>query len=263
MFKIPIVFHFRNQGAEALGKSKMLHRLMKYSFKKGHFICLSKSAVNDVENYIDKSNLYIVNNGIEIFSTKFEKTSDEPNAFKLFFLSNLRHEKGVYTLLEVYEKLQQSLQIKLELNIVGEEGDISYHELTTDITSRNLKNVHVLGPKYGNEKLKAFAKSDLFIFPSRNEVFPGVVLEAMQLGLPIVTTNVGAIPDIIETNHNGIVCEKDDVSALAAAVTKIVENPEFSQRLANQARVDFHEKYTLESFEKNMLTTWKSILTRQ
>ena len=263
MFNIPIIFHFRNQGAKDLSKSKLLNRLMRFSFKKGHFICLSKSAVVDVEDFINLNNLYIVNNGIEPFAETLQKTKDEVGIVTLFYLSNLRHEKGIYTLLEVFETLQTSLQNELELNIVGEEGDVSYAELETYIELHKLKNVNVLGPKYGTEKLSLFAQSDLFLFPSRNEVFPGVILEAMQLGLPIVTTNVGAIPDIIETNYNGIVCEKDDHGALVHAVTKLIENPALSEQLGAQAKIDFFEKYTLDIFEENMLQTWQNIIKKQ
>lgn len=259
MFKIPIIFHFRNQGAKVLSTKKLMFKLISFSLKKGYYICLSKIVVKDVEGFIEKKNLYIVNNGIKKIDINYKKTKIYNDEIKLFFISNLRHEKGIFTLLEVYEKLQAKVNIKLSLSIVGQEGDITYSELENYIRDNKLDNIKLLGPIYGNDKHDIFINSDIFIFPSRNEVFPGVILEAMQFSLPIVTTNIGAIPDIITSNKNGIICDVDNVDEMVSAVLKLIENKDFSKKIGNKAKVDFLEKYTLENFEKNMLSTFKSI----
>ncbi len=162
-------------------------------------------------------------------------------------------------MLEVYERLQSKVDENLSLSIVGEEGDISYEELKIYIAEHHLYNIKLLGPVYGNDKYKIFNNSDIFIFPSRNEVFPGVILEAMQFALPIVATNVGAIPDIIKSKENGIICNVDNIREMTSAVLKIIEDKEFSKKIGNKAQIDFYENYTLESFENNMLTTFRAI----
>ena len=259
LFRIPIIFHFRNKGAKILSSSRVMKKLISFSLSKGFFICLSEIALKDVEGFINKENLYIVNNGIACvnLNTKIRESSN--NEIKLFFISNLRHEKGVFTLLEVYERLQSKVDENLSLSIVGEEGDISYEELKIYIAEHHLYNIKLLGPVYGNDKYKIFNNSDIFIFPSRNEVFPGVILEAMQFALPIVATNVGAIPDIIKSKENGIICNVDNIREMTSAVLKIIEDKEFSKKIGNKAQIDFYENYTLESFENNMLTTFRAI----
>ena len=259
IFSIPIIFHFRNQGAKVLSLNNLMKKMISYSLKKGFFICLSKIATKDVEHFVDKRNLYIVNNGIQPVSLSYKKKENSNDDIKLFFISNLRHEKGVFTLLEVYKKLQTKVSRSLSLSIVGEEGDISYSELETYITQHKLHNIKLLGPLYGSSKYEIFSESDIFIFPSRNEVFPGVVLEAMQFALPIVATNVGAIPDIIKSHENGIICDVDNVNQIVSGVLKIIDNQEFSKKIGDKAQSDFYENYTLRSFEKNMLDTFVKI----
>lgn len=259
LFKIPIIFHFRNKGAKVLSANNLIKKLISFSFNKGFFICLSEIAIKDVEDFINKENLYIVNNGIQPANLSFKEKENLNDELKLFFISNLRHEKGVFTLLKVYAKLQSKVVGNLSLSIVGEEGDISYAELETYITEHQLYNIKLLGPVYGNDKYEIFSNSDIFIFPSRNEVFPGVILEAMQFALPIVATNVGAIPDIIKSNENGIICNVDDVEEMVSAILKLIDDQAFSKKIGNKAQSDFYDKYSLDSFEKNMLSTFIEI----
>lgn len=258
LFKIPIIFHFRNQGAKELAKSKLMSVLLKFSFKEGHFICLSKTAINDVNEFIDIKNTFVVNNGIKTINYKVRK-KNKFNPVKLFFISNLRYEKGVYVLLEVYKKLQLFLNDKISLSIVGQEGDISYSEISNYIKENSINNIQLLGPLYGEKKNEIFKNSDIFIFPTRNEVFPGVILEAMQFGLPVVTTKVGSIPDIIETNVNGILCDVDDVNQMVSSILKLIRDKSFFEMIRYNAKSDFEDNYTLESFEKNMCETLKFI----
>lgn len=259
IFRIPIIFHFRNKGAKVLSLNNLMNKLISFSLKRGFFICLSEIAVKDIEDFIDKENLYIVNNGIQPTSLSYKKKENLNDDIKLFFISNLRHEKGVFTLLEVYKELQTKVPRSLSLSIVGEEGDISYAELETYITQHKLHNIKLLGPLYGSSKYEIFNNSDIFIFPSRNEVFPGVVLEAMQFALPIVATNVGAIPDIIKSQENGIICDVDNVDEIVSGILKLIDDQEFSKKIGDKAQSDFYENYTLKSFEKNMLSTFVKI----
>jgi len=259
IFRIPIIFHFRNKGAKVLSLNNLMNKLISFSLKRGFFICLSEIAVKDIEDFIDKENLYIVNNGIQPANLSYKKKENLNDNIKLFFISNLRHEKGVFTLLEVYKELQTKVPRSLSLSIVGEEGDISYAELETYITQHELHNIKLLGPLYGSSKYEIFNNSDIFIFPSRNEVFPGVVLEAMQFALPIVATNVGAIPDIIKSQENGIICDVDNVDEIVSGILKLIDDQEFSKKIGDKAQSDFYENYTLKSFEKNMLSTFVKI----
>jgi glycosyltransferase involved in cell wall biosynthesis len=82
---------------------------------------------------------------------------------------------------------------------VGKWADITERDFCAAIEKKNLSNcVFAHGAKYGNEKTYFFEQADIFVFPSHDECFPLVLLEAMQSGLPIISTNEGGIPDIVD-----------------------------------------------------------------
>ena len=77
----------------------------------------------------------------------------------------------------------------------------------------------------GEEKREIFRNSDILVLPSYGEGMPIVIMEAMASGCAIVSTKVGAIPEVIK-ERNGILHEPGDVSALSTALMKLIENKE-------------------------------------
>ena len=259
LFKIPIIFHFRNQGAKELSKNFFYKKLISFSLKKGKYICLSEIASKDIEGFINQNDLYIVNNGIKSQTIKFKKNKSNWEKIRIFYISNLRFEKGIYTLLDVYELLSNQIENSLSLTIVGQEGDVDYQTLQKYIDDKQIKNVNLVGAKFGKDKYNLFLESDIFFYPTKNDVFPGVILEAMQFQLPIITTKVGSIPDIIKNNKNGILCDLDNKRQMLSALIKLIKNKNFAKMIAKKARTDFLSNYTLECFEKNMLKVFCDI----
>ncbi len=95
--------------------------------------------------------------------------------------------------------------------------------------------------------LKAF---DIFVLPSLKEGLPYVLLEAGLAGLPIVASNVGGIPEIIENEKTGILTRPANADELANAIKKLIENPEMRNKLSTATREkilqDFSFKKMLE-----------------
>ncbi len=136
--------------------------------------------------------------------------SQAPSA-KILFLSNLIPSKGVYVLLDACKMLKErGLQFVCDF-VGGETKEISRATFEAAVRERDLEDVvRYHGPKYGEEKLAYFAQSDVFVFPTfyYNECFPLVLLEAMQWRLPLVSSDEGGIPDIVQNGENGFVCPR-------------------------------------------------------
>ena len=88
--------------------------------------------------------------------------------------------------------------------------------------------------------------SDLFAFPSFMEASPNGVIEAMAARLPVVATNVGGIPEIVEHGRNGLLVPPGDVDALATALLRLIEQPEEAAALADAARRTVEMRYSFE-----------------
>ena len=172
---------------------------------------------------------------------------------RLLFLSNLIPSKGVYVLLDACRVLKERGLAFICDFVGGETKEISAEVFREAVVARGLEGyVAYHGPKYGEEKLRFFAEADVFVFPTFyfNECFPLVLLEAMQWRLPLVSSNEGGIPDIIQHGVNGFVAERNDVMALANALERLITDPALRQQMGEAGYQRYREEFTLEAFEK-------------
>lgn len=111
------------------------------------------------------------------------------------------------------------------------------------------------GRKYGSEKDVFWRDADIFVFPTfyENETFGLVNLEAMEYGLPVVSTDEGGIPDVIANGKTGYIVEKQNPAALATALENLFKNPSLCTQMGNAGRQRFEEAFTEERFEGRMV----------
>jgi len=86
---------------------------------------------------------------------------------------------------------------------------------------------------------------DVFVMPSLNEGYGKAIVEAMNAGRPIVATAVGGVPTLIRDGENGLLVPPADPAALAAAIRKLLLNPEFARGLAGAALSDAGDKFSV------------------
>jgi glycosyltransferase involved in cell wall biosynthesis len=90
------------------------------------------------------------------------------------------------------------------------------------------------------------AASDVFAFPSFMEASPNGVIEAMAAGLPVVATNVGGIPEIVEHGRSGLLVPPGDEAAFASALLTVIERPDLASALGDAARRTIELRYSFE-----------------
>ena len=111
--------------------------------------------------------------------------------------------------------------------------------------------VHFHG--YLSDVSQIFKTIDIFCLPSyANEGVPQALLQACATQLPIVTTNVGGIPDLIQHEANGLIVEAQNATAIAAAVQRFGEDAEFRTRLGKAARKNVVENHGLSQMARKM-----------
>ena len=133
----------------------------------------------------------------------------------------------------------------------GETKEISAEVFREAVAARGLES-HVTyhGPKYGEEKHRFFVNADVFVQPTFDDCFPLTLVEAMQYRLPIASTDVGAIPDMVEHGVNGFVCKQQGVDSLVNALEQLITNPALRQQMGEAGYQRYCEEFTLEAFEK-------------
>lgn len=90
---------------------------------------------------------------------------------------------------------------------------------------------------------RLFAEADAFVFPTRADCLPLAVLEAMAMGLPVITTAVGALSEAVGDGDAGLIVPPDDAPALARAITTMAASPELRARFSRRAREIAEERF--------------------
>lgn len=156
-------------------------------------------------NEIFTKPVFVLHNTVEY---EFDYTLNEKKNNHFIFISNYLYEKGIFDLMEVFSKL------------LTKYPDITLHTYgafpTAEIKERILRyhnqNISVGEVITGEEKFAVIEMADCLILPSFNEGEPLVLLEAMSVGTPVISTNVGLIPEMLGTDYPFISSPGDQAS---------------------------------------------------
>jgi glycosyltransferase involved in cell wall biosynthesis len=257
-----IVFHLHTKVIKEnfhLYFKKWLYSLV---FKNINVICLSKSLVPDLLD-IYKSKPYIVPNGIQQLSKPLKHPHSVIESVpQILFLSNYIEDKGILVLIEALDILK-SRGCDFNARLVGAPADLTTEFVQNIINSKNLSDRTVVtGPLFGDDKIMEFQHANIFVFPTyyRNEAFPLVILEAMQAGIPVVSTSEGGIPDIIIDNETGFIVESKNAQMLADKIAILLNDNDLCIEMGEKGYQRYLNNYTLNHFENNLNMTFQTII---
>jgi glycosyltransferase involved in cell wall biosynthesis len=172
-----------------------------------------------------------ISNGVDCERFLPVRAADRPIR-RVATVANLRPEKGYDTLIAA-AALVVAARPDTEFLFVG--GGPLDASLRREVASRGLgSQVQFLGER--SDVAGLLASSDLFVLPSRSEACPNAVLEAMAVGLPLVASRVGGVPELVESGVNGLLVEPDRPDALASAMLDLMRRPQFASALGVAAR---------------------------
>lgn len=191
-------------------------------------------------------NIYVVNNAIEKIDFKKYKRTYPKNKFVVLFLSSICKRKGAYDLLKVIKSVDNK---NITFVFVGPYEDKK--KFFSEVKKLKIaKKCEFKGEIMGNKRFEYFASADLFILPSYAEGLPVTILEAMSFGIPIVSTTVGAIPEVI-TKNNGILVKPGKINDLKKAILDIKTNKNKIKYKENNIQ-KINQEYTFEIFKKRI-----------
>lgn len=254
-----VVLHFHNKGVAARQNRILDNFLYHHLFRRSHVILLSPRLYPDVKKYVPADRVSYCPNGIvsSIISSRAESASGRlSRKTRLLFMSNLIRSKGIPELLDACRILKEE-GLDFDCEVVGKETkDYSAASLMTEIQEKGLADrVHFTGPKYGADKWSALSGADVFVFPSwyPAECFPLVLLEAMAAGLPVVTTDEGAIPDMVRDGENGFICPAKDSVSIADAIRNLLDNSDLCVKMGECGHQRYQEEFTARAFESRLI----------
>jgi glycosyltransferase involved in cell wall biosynthesis len=124
-------------------------------------------------------------------------------------------------------------------------------------------SVELVGPKSQPELRELLAGSQIFVFPAVEDLdgdrdnLPTVVIEAMASGLPVVATSVGGIPEMVAPDRTGLLIGQHDPAGLAAAIVKLLKDPETAKQFGIAGRQLAEEKFSLNETTRSLRELWE------
>lgn len=151
----------------------------------------------------------------------------------LLYLGVIIDRKGIFDLLKLLKTHKDEFQNKVTLHIGG-NGEID--RLNKYIAENKLQDIVIYeGWVSGDKKEKLLQKSHIYILPSYNEGLPISILETMSYKMPIISTEVGGIPEVVFNGKNGFLCAPGDLCKLYEAINYFVQHPDMITEMGNRS----------------------------
>lgn len=193
-------------------------------------IVTSQSAKKEVMKFgVPEGIIHVVYPTVSIKGNGVLRTEFHGN---LLFLANVEPRKGLDVLIKALSLIKD---IPYHLDVVGRYTPKSkyFQELQNMIREYGLgTHIQFYGQKTGTALKELFQRADIFVFPSRQETFGIVLLEAISFGLPIVASAIPSTCELIKDNENGILFPVNDSKGLADALRILLTNPDLRKKFS-------------------------------
>lgn len=217
---------------------RIISPVIRMIWKKAEFLLAKCRTEKEMIHKINpKLNVRIIYNGVD--TKKFlpaEKASNYP--FRIICPARLIHRKGQDILIKAVARLKQK-GIIYHVDLVG-EGDAKSEFKALAEQLGVADEINFCGYISRKQMPSYYARSDIFVLPSRNEGMSNALLEALASGLPAVVTDVGGSEELIN-EQNGFVFEKDNISELVQVLANIDSNPKLLDAASKYARLKAEE----------------------
>ena len=258
-FGLPCVITY--QGGEVnqiLAKQQTGWKLCRDSFRLADVnLCVSKQIENTLKEYAQPTGrCEVILRGVD--QTRFFPSDALTDDASVLFVGRLQKEKGIFDLIHAWKEVK-SLCPNAVLTAVGQDySDGKAAKLANSLGSQ--AGIQLLGAVPPSGVARLMRQSRVFCLPSYAEGTPNVVMEAMSSGLPIVSTKVGGIPDIVKDQVRGLLVEPGDIEGLTDALSSLLINPSQSVRMGHAAHDFAKESLNIENTAKYLSDLYRQTL---
>lgn len=219
-------------------------------------IALSNEWKNKFDNKFGLTNCYVLENGINTEKLAPAIVDTKKNQTSFVTLGRLGKRKGTYDLVDAIEIARKKVP-NIRCYLAG-DGEID--KFCNIIVERGLQNnIEVVGWADFTKKLELLSKVSTVVLPSYNEGLPMSILEGMATGKAIISTTVGAIPEVVK-EENGILIQPGDVQALADALVKCSNNLKMLEDMSQKNINKIYEQFSMKSMHLKLMSYYKQVI---
>jgi glycosyltransferase involved in cell wall biosynthesis len=200
-------------------------------------IVLGRSWEYVVRAFCPNARTTIIENGIVIPPLPTRESYAQSN---VLFLGDLSKRKGVDDLIAA----SLAARTDHQLRIIGPDVENRLEGFRQSLaTETNNDRVHFLGTLESAQVTAELADADVFVLPSYAEGLPMAMLEAMAAGLPIIVTDVGAIPEVITDGQNGFIVDPGDVESLRDKLETLIVDQDLRLEIGGRGRETVRNRF--------------------
>lgn len=203
--------------------------------------------------------------GIDVESVPFKwgaeaaETTETADTVQVITVARLVELKGIDSSIKAIGRLTDRVDAEIEYHIVGDgEERTALEELTDDLGLSDTVTFH--GHMNRNEVIRMLVDADLFVLPSLEEAFGMVLLEAQAVGLPIVATEVGGIPEVVREDETAILVPPDDEEALADGVEGLLDRRSEWRAIGRAGRESVGTNFDSERLIEDLIDRYRTLL---
>jgi glycosyltransferase involved in cell wall biosynthesis len=259
--RTPVIYTEHNIASSYRRPVQFVNRLT-YS-RNAAAIAVSEAVFSSIDSYPSPSKR-VIPNGVHVRETFDTAAVDRElslgnDQHLVVHVGNIRPHKGHRTLVAAAKHLSQSRDDFQIVSIGGEktEGDLaSMRKLAADTGVSD--HIRFLGRR--NDALAFTAACEVYVNPADVEGLPVTILEALDLGRPVVATSVGGVPSIISDGKTGVLVPPGSPEAISEGIAWMLDHPQEAQRLGAKGKDLVNTQYGLERMVRDTEAVYDEVL---
>ena len=241
--------YIRKQHDQLSGLTKKVFgKVLSYS-NKG--VVLSKTLQDNLSPFIAKENIYVLPN---FYNNQLTEQIVEKSfsSLKICYLSNLMNEKGIFFLLEALEELNAK-GVPFKATIAGHIDQSQEKKLLNKMAQ--IEGLSYKGLVRGEKKRQMLQEANVFVLPTfyKMEGLPISIIEAMATGNVIISTDHGAISDLVTEGDNGFLIKKKSVDAILEKLLLLAKEPKVAKKISANNIAKAKKNFSDKKFSKGLL----------
>ena len=258
-YKVKVVMHYRfGRIPQLLLDNTWESRLFKKILNKSNCnIVIDKSSYDSLLRHGYRNVVLIPNPLSPVVPEIVRKSSVSRNNRKILFVGHVIKTKGVYELVRACKEIDN-----IELELIGYVAETIRHELLSLAGHECSQWIKMVGIKDYDYIIKSMMQAGVFVLPTYTEGFPNVILESMACACPIVTTPVGAIPemlDIFGETPCGLCVEPRKVEPLKDAILYFLEDSKRAESYGLLAQERVNKLYSMDVIWPKLYNIWRDV----
>ena len=260
MFRVPYLIHlhspdfvdfFEQECGER--RKKLIRFLLSRAL---YVIALSPGWAKDIKKISPATRTVILFNSVPLPAIALrekeidESGSDPGDPPLILFLGHAGKRKGTFDLIRAVALLSENFKL-----VIGGDGELQQAQMLSEELGVSDK-ILFTGWLGRAEKDHLLARAAIFVLPSYHEGVPMAILEAMSWEIPIVTTPVGGIPEVVTEGQEGLLVNSGDIVGLAHALSRLLAAPSLRREFGERGRHKIESRFSIKILQPQLEQLW-------